>query len=107
MQLAETHHSIHCPAYAAINLLQEKWTLHIVRTLLDGPKGFNELARSVGGCNPATLAQRVEKLVETGILAKTILSQMPPKVSYELTESGLSLQKVIEEIDKWGKINLK
>ena len=49
-----------CPVYEAINVLQEKWTLHIIRSLLDSPKGFNELSRAVGGCNPATLAQRVE-----------------------------------------------
>ena len=41
-----------CPVYEAINLLQEKWTLHIVRSLLEGPKGFNELGRDIGGCNP-------------------------------------------------------
>ncbi|MFX4481842.1 helix-turn-helix domain-containing protein, partial [Acinetobacter baumannii] len=47
-----------CPVYAALNLLQEKWTLHIIRALLEGPKGFNELSRAIGGVNPATLSQR-------------------------------------------------
>lgn len=92
-----------CPVYEAINVLQEKWTLHIIRNLLDGPKGFNELSRAVGGCNPATLAQRVEKLEAIGIVSKTIQSTMPPRTSYALTESGWALQKVIEAIDLWGK----
>lgn len=96
-----------CPVYEAINVLQEKWTLHIIRSLLDGPKGFNELSRAVGngakGCNPATLAQRVEKLEQIGIISKTIHSTMPPRTSYALTESGQALQEVIAAIDRWGK----
>ncbi len=92
-----------CPVYEAINILQEKWTLHIIRTLLDAPKGFNELSRAVGGCNPATLAQRLEKLEHLGIISKTIHSTMPPRTSYALTEAGQALQTVIEAIDRWGR----
>lgn len=96
-----------CPVHEAINILQEKWTLHIIRNLLDGPKGFNELSRAVGGCNPATLAQRVEKLVGLGILEKTIHSTMPPRTSYALTEAGQALQEVVEAIDRWARRFLK
>lgn len=103
--MSTPHHDEHtfCPVYEAINVLQEKWTLHIIRNLLDGPKGFNELSRAVGGCNPATLAQRVEKLEQMGIISKTIHSTMPPRTSYTLTASGQALQEVIEAIDRWGK----
>lgn len=92
-----------CPVYEAINVLQEKWTLHIVRTLLDGPRGFNELSRAVGGCNPATLTQRLERLERLGIVSKTIHSTMPHRTSYALTEAGQALQQVIEAIDTWGR----
>ena len=50
-----------CPVYRAIGVLQEKWVLHIVRALLGSEKGFNELARAVGGCNSATLTQRTHR----------------------------------------------
>ena len=92
-----------CPVYEAINVLQEKWTLHIIRSLLDSPKGFNELSRAVGGCNPATLAQRVERLEQIGIISKTIHSTMPPRTSYALTDSGQALQDVVDAIDRWGR----
>jgi DNA-binding HxlR family transcriptional regulator len=98
----EQDHSF-CPVYEAINVLQEKWTLHIIRSLLDYPKGFNELSRSVGGCNPATLAQRLEKLEQIGVISKTIHSTMPPRTSYALTEAGQALQTVIVAIDRWGR----
>ena len=97
---------IFCPVYAAIDLLQEKWTLHIIRSLLQGAKGFNELRREVGGCNPSTLSERLEMLVTHGILHKTVHSTMPPRTSYELTPAGVALQDVIHSISTWSKSHL-
>ena len=39
---------IFCPANAALSLLSERWTLHIVRALLGRKKRFNEIAREIG-----------------------------------------------------------
>lgn len=78
--------------------------LHIVRALLDGgPQGFNELARRTGGCNPATLAQRLDRLEELGLVTRTVEQVMPPRTSYRLTDSGAALQGVIDAIDTWGR----
>ena len=98
----EGHEPGFCPVYGAIDLLQEKWTLHIIRALLDGPKGFNELRREVGNCNPSTLSERLETLVLAGVLEKTVHSTMPPRTSYALTPAGVALQGVIDAIRDWG-----
>lgn len=91
-----------CPVYRSINLLQEKWTLHIVRSLLDEPKGFNELGRDIGGCNPTTLTQRLERLEHCGIVAKQVQSTMPPRTRYSLTPAGRALDDVIRAVQLWG-----
>ncbi len=93
---------VHCPVYDAIQVLQEKWVLHIIRNLLDGDKGFNELGRNIGGCNPTTLAQRLDRLESLGLISKTICSIMPPKSSYSLSESGRALQGVVDAINHWA-----
>lgn len=95
-----------CPVYTSIDLLQEKWTLHIIRTLLTGPQGFNELGRAIGA-NPSTLAQRLEGLERLGVVQRTVHSHMPPRTSYALTNAGRDLQDVIEAIDRWGRAHLK
>lgn len=95
-----------CPAYSAIEILQEKWVLLIVRALLESPKGFNELGRDIGGCNPTTLAQRLEKLESLGLVHKTVCSVMPPKSSYRLTDSGRALQSVVNAIHDWAVTHL-
>lgn len=96
-----------CPAVKAISFLQEKWVLYIIRTLLDGSKGFNEIRRDVGNCNPSTLSERLEMLESEGIVSKTVHSTMPPRTSYRLTCAGFELQTVIIAIDTWARVHWK
>lgn len=93
----------YCPVYASIDLLQEKWVLHIVRSLLQKQHGFNELARAVGGVNATTLSHRLEHLEELGVVKKTVESTMPPRTHYQLTAAGRELEAVIRAIDRWGR----
>lgn len=96
----------YCPVYASIDLLQEKWVLHIVRSLLVRPHGFNELARAVGGANATTLSQRLERLEALGVITKSVESTMPPRSRYQLTEAGRELEAVITAIDRWGRAHM-
>ncbi len=96
-----------CPVHASIDLLQGKWVLHIIRALLAGPRGFNAIARDVGGVNTATLAQRLEKLEQLGVISKHVESTMPPRTRYELTRAGYELQDVIDSIDAWARKHIK
>lgn len=99
------HEDGFCPIYQSIELLQEKWVLHIIRALLDRPLGFNELGRVVGA-NPTTLADRLERLEQLAILQRTVHSVMPPRTSYSLTPAGIALQDVIDAIGRWGQSHL-
>jgi DNA-binding HxlR family transcriptional regulator len=92
-----------CPVREYINVLQEKWVMHIVRALLDGTKGFNELGREAGGANPRTLSQRLERLERLGIVEKHVHSTMPPRTEYCLTQAGAELDDVISAIDRWSR----
>ncbi|MEX2502964.1 MAG: helix-turn-helix domain-containing protein [Trueperaceae bacterium] len=95
-----------CPVHASIQLLQEKWVLHIVRRLLDGPTGFNALSRAVGGVNATTLSHRLDRLERLGVVVKTVESTMPPRTRYELGPPGRDLQAVVDAIDAWGRAHM-
>lgn len=99
-------HGEFCPVYTSIEILQEKWTLHIIRALLAGPLGFNELGRAVGA-NPTTLTQRLDRLEREGIVSRTVQSTMPPKTSYQLTAAGVALQDVVDALERWARAHLK
>lgn len=92
-----------CPVREYINVLQEKWVMHIVRALLGGTKGFNELGREIGGANPTTLSQRLERLESLGIVERRVCSTMPPRTEYSLTQAGVELDDVISAIDRWSR----
>lgn len=96
-----------CSAGEGIEVLQEKWVLHIVHALLDGPKGFNELGREVGGCNPTTLTQRLARLETLGVIHKDVSPHANPRCSYTLTEAGLGLERVIAAIRSWAASHLR
>src|SRR6266542_4859999 len=88
--------AIYCPVAATMNLLNQKWTLHIIRELMSGKKRFNELAHRVGGCNSRTLRDRLRCLEELGIVHREIVATMPPWVEYQLTPSGRELGEALE-----------
>lgn len=96
------HDPIQCPVDATLNLLNERWTLHIVRTLLSGKRRFNEIAR-LNGINPRTLRDRLAALEEEGVVTRTVVATMPPNVEYALTEKGLALNCIFEALADWGR----
>jgi DNA-binding HxlR family transcriptional regulator len=89
------------PVSMALGVLQEKWSPHVIRALLEGPKGFNELAR-ITGVSPVTLSQRLEQLETLGLVRKTVLSEQPPRVSIELLPPGVAFERVLEALYTWG-----
>jgi len=90
-----------CPTNAALTLLNGRWTPHIVHTLLRGQTRFNEIAREIG-INPRTLRERLRELEQDGVVARRVISMMPPNVEYTLTEMGTSLGPIFAALAAWG-----
>ena len=95
--------SIYCPVAATMNLLNQKWTLHIIHTLMSGKKRHNELLHAIGSVNSKTLAARLRSLEEEGIVDRHVIHTIPPWVEYELTAKGQALNRVIDSIAAWGR----
>lgn len=100
-----TSDSVPNPVARAICVLQEKWVLHIVHALLQGPRGFNELGREVGGCNPSTLRDRLGRLEQVGLVTRACRDQ-DGRPRYTLTTSGEGLKEVIDAIHAWSLLHL-
>ena len=97
----EEDHS-HCPIAATMDLLNGKWTLHILRELMNGKRRFNEISRALGPCSSRTLCCRLRSLEEEGIVVREIKHTIPPWVEYDLTEKGQALGGVIKSIAEWS-----
>jgi DNA-binding HxlR family transcriptional regulator len=94
---------LYCPIAATMQMLNGKWTLHILSQLMDGRKRFNEIARAIGPMSSRTLCCRLRALEEQGILVREVKNTIPPWVEYELTEKGRALNAVIDSIAAWGR----
>ena len=88
-----------CPVAKAMEVLDERWTLLVVRELLLGSTRFNELRRGVPKMSPALLSKRLRALERAGVVVRT---EESGRSSYALTESGLELKPVVDALGAWG-----
>jgi DNA-binding HxlR family transcriptional regulator len=95
------HQSI--PLVEAVKEIGGAWKLIVIRSLQDGPAGFNQLMRITGNSNPKSLSRTLRELEEMGIINRTVVSTKPFRVEYSLGEKGRSLGSALEELRKWGE----
>ena len=79
-----------------------KWTLLLIRDLAEGRSRFCELERSLEGISPRTLSLRLRGLEEEGVVERHTFSEVPPRVEYALTEKGLALLPIVEDMRAYG-----
>jgi DNA-binding HxlR family transcriptional regulator len=91
-----------CPVAKALELVGERWTLLIVRDLLDGPRRFQDFARSLDGIAPNMLSERLKRMEAHGLLERRLYSERPPRAEYALTARGQELGVVIGALAHWG-----
>ncbi|MFC4465545.1 winged helix-turn-helix transcriptional regulator [Streptomyces xiangluensis] len=88
-----------CPVAKAMELLDERWTLLVIRELVLGSRRFNDLRRGVPRMSPTLLSKRLHQLVRAGVVEKQTDGK---EVQYVLTAAGLELRPVIEALGIWG-----
>ena len=88
-----------CPVAKAMEVLDERWTLLIVRELLLGSTRFNELRRGVPKMSPALLSKRLRALERGGVVSRAVENG---RSSYTLTESGQELRPIVDALGAWG-----
>jgi DNA-binding HxlR family transcriptional regulator len=91
-----------CPVCATAEVVCGKWTLLVIRDLADGRSRFCELERSLQGISPRTLSLRLRALEEEGIVERQTFPEVPPRVEYALTEKGMALVPLIEDMRAYG-----
>jgi DNA-binding HxlR family transcriptional regulator len=94
-----SHYGQFCPVAKAMELLDERWTLLIVRELMLGSQHFNALRRGVPKMSPALLSKRLQTLVRAGVVERW---EDGNRVTYRLTESGKELEPIVEALGRWG-----
>lgn len=88
-----------CPVAKAMELLDERWTLLVIRELLAGSEHFNDLRRGLPRMSPTLLSKRLNELVRSGVVERR---QDGRDVVYRATQAGEELRPAIELLGAWG-----
>ncbi|KFF12147.1 helix-turn-helix transcriptional regulator [Chryseobacterium soli] len=86
----------------ALEIIQGKWRIPIVISLMYGTKRFGEIQRDIGDVSPKMLSQELKALEENKIISRTLYDSMPVTVEYSLTPLGHSMEKLLDELLNWG-----
>jgi DNA-binding HxlR family transcriptional regulator len=88
-----------CPVAKAMELLDERWTMLVIRELLSGSRHFNALRRGVPRMSPTLLSARLRTLVRAGVVER---HEEGRQVTYALTPAGEALRPIVEAVGQWG-----
>jgi DNA-binding HxlR family transcriptional regulator len=90
-----------CGIAKALEVIGGKWTLLIVRDLIEQPRRFGELEQSLAGISPRTLTIRLKELEADGVLRRDCSAgEFHPL--YRLTDKGSSLHILLDQLRRWG-----
>lgn len=91
-----------CAVACTLDLVGDKWSLLVVRDLLPGSVTYGELQNSPEGIPTNILADRLKKLEQAGLIAKSAYHEHPVRYVYGLTEKGKGLRDVLGALVRWG-----
>ena len=86
----------------ALDIIGERWTLLIVRELIEGPKRFTDLIDGLPGIGTNLLSKRLKEMESYDFIAHRRLPPPAASAVYELTAVGRSLEPVVSAIGQWG-----
>ena len=88
----------------ALQLVSGKWKLRVVWALRSGEElRYSEVKRQVAGITDVMLSQSLRELAEDGMVERKQYGDLPPRVSYIITEKASGLLPALEAMARWGE----
>lgn len=100
-RLARSHRQW-TPLAHALTATGDQWTLMIVLQLAPGTVRLARLRKRLGGISAGVLDRYLQQMVADGLIARRRFREMPPRVEFELTESGRALLPIASALTRWG-----
>lgn len=94
--------SLDCSVEVTLLLINNKWKIRIIGSLLNGTKRFNEIKNTLETITQKVLTQNLREMERDGLISRKVYPVIPPKVEYTLTKTGVSLKPILDEMLNWG-----
>jgi DNA-binding HxlR family transcriptional regulator len=92
-----------CAVEATMSVVGGVWKPVLVFHLLEGRLRFNALCRLTPNATPRMITLQLRELEADGVINRIVYPEVPPRVEYELTELGRSLEPVLISLRDWGE----
>ncbi|MCF0049142.1 helix-turn-helix transcriptional regulator [Dyadobacter chenwenxiniae] len=94
-----------CGMAYTLGVLGGRWKPAILCRLMHGTLRYGELKKSILGISERMLVAQLRELESDGIVQRKVFPEVPPRVEYEMTELGLSMQEVLAAMSDWGNMH--
>jgi DNA-binding HxlR family transcriptional regulator len=96
-----------CPLEFTLNIIGGKWKPLILWRLVNNKvMRYGEIKRSINKVTHKVLSNQLKDLENDGIISRREYPEIPPKVEYSLTEKGITLIPLLQDMVDWGNGNL-
>ena len=95
-----------CPVASALDLLGDRWTLVVLRTMFAGRHRYSELAEMPERVSSNVLADRLARLEQHGLVTKRAYQTNPVRYEYFLTRTGADLLPVLQALAAWSSAHI-
>jgi DNA-binding HxlR family transcriptional regulator len=85
-----------------LDRIGDKWTLLVVATLHGERMRFGELQQRIPGVSQRMLTRTLRHLERDGLVRRTVFAEVPPRVEYDLTETGKTLVEPAVTLAEWA-----
>ena len=91
-----------CDVEATLSVIGGRWKPILVCHLLDGRKRFGELRRLTPNATERMITLQLRELEADDVISRHVYAEVPPRVEYEVTELGRSLEPILALMQEWG-----
>lgn len=92
-----------CDVEATLSVIGGRWKPILVCHLLSGRKRFGELRRLTPNATERMITLQLRELEADGVIDRHVFAEVPPRVEYEITDFGRSLEPVLVSMQAWGR----
>jgi DNA-binding HxlR family transcriptional regulator len=91
-----------CNVEATLSVIGGRWKPLLVCHLLAGRKRFGELRRLTPNATERMITLQLRELEADGVIDRHVYAEVPPRVEYELTSFGSTLEPILKLMQDWG-----
>lgn len=99
--LPRTYDNQLCSIARTLEVIGDRWTLLVIRDAFLGLRRFEDFQKSLGVARNV-LTDRLNRLVDEGILRRNLYQERPERYEYRLTRKGVELWPAMMTMMKWG-----